>query len=539
MGGAYIDRKGIMTPATKPLTVFHIDLNFIALREDYLRHWLRQLADMGYNAILWELENKVQWETCPECVDPEALSKERFRAILDDARALGLEPIPLLQTIGHGEYVMLHEPYVSLRENPERHDCYCTSNPQARQFLRRWISEYVELFGDIRFFHLGGDEAYEFGTCPICREVIKRDGHHKLYADHLLDIATPLTERGIRLCVWADMVLAHPAELANVSRDIVLWDWNYAASDLNNPQVRVWGDAYYTPETIPAATRAAFPQLFFADGKINPFYTVDFLLDNGYEVVLCSAARSGGSPVHCGRHQRHAENVAGCARKAAQAGLTGTCVTSWGIRQYSYETQAQWLLLAPMLMQDPTLPYAQLLEMVGRQLFGCDPTQFYQAITLIGAPFLFDLTGDLGFQWNRLKDQLPAPAGFMANQIAILKKDRRWGDAPQRQLAETGAGLIQGCWLLQETALQATRGFRVLNAWLDAARLQLLQMQLAQGLLATAEGEAVDNVAYAELAAELRESFRKNAEIGQCPGSAARNAGLLYTPSLDYFDTRN
>ena len=87
-------------PADEPLVVFHIDCNFVNLQPNYLRHWLRTVASMGYNAVLWELEDKVRWETCPECVWPEALTKDAFRDILDYCRRIGLEPIPLLQTNG-------------------------------------------------------------------------------------------------------------------------------------------------------------------------------------------------------------------------------------------------------------------------------------------------------------------------------------------------------------------------------------------------------------------------------------------------------
>ncbi len=104
------------TSSTSPLVIFHMNMNYASLREDYIRVWLKKLAEMGYNAILWELEDKVQWETCPECVWPEALSKETFRSILANSRELGLEPIPLLQTAGHAQYVLVQEKYFSDRE---------------------------------------------------------------------------------------------------------------------------------------------------------------------------------------------------------------------------------------------------------------------------------------------------------------------------------------------------------------------------------------------------------------------------------------
>lgn len=133
---------------SRPRMIFHMDLNYVRLKTDYLRKWLEIIARTGYDAVLWEVEDKIRWETCPECVWPEAMSKKEFSGLLDHARALGLESIPLLQTVGHAEYVLMHDRYADLRELPDRHDCYCTSNPQARRLITDWIDEYLDLFGD-------------------------------------------------------------------------------------------------------------------------------------------------------------------------------------------------------------------------------------------------------------------------------------------------------------------------------------------------------------------------------------------------------
>ena len=61
----------------EPLIVFHIDLNSVSLKESYIKKWLKKVSDMGYNAVLWEVENEIQWETCPECVSPDAFSKDK------------------------------------------------------------------------------------------------------------------------------------------------------------------------------------------------------------------------------------------------------------------------------------------------------------------------------------------------------------------------------------------------------------------------------------------------------------------------------
>ena len=86
--------------------IFHLDFNFLMLTKEEIRRQLASVAAMGYNAILWELEDKVRFETIAPCIHPDALSKEEFAEILAYSRNLGLEPIPLLQTLGHGEYVL-------------------------------------------------------------------------------------------------------------------------------------------------------------------------------------------------------------------------------------------------------------------------------------------------------------------------------------------------------------------------------------------------------------------------------------------------
>jgi hypothetical protein len=69
----------LMTTNTYPnkLVIFHIDLNSVSLREDYLRKWINQVSDMGFNAILWEIKDEILWETCPECVSPDVAPAEK------------------------------------------------------------------------------------------------------------------------------------------------------------------------------------------------------------------------------------------------------------------------------------------------------------------------------------------------------------------------------------------------------------------------------------------------------------------------------
>ncbi len=521
------------------LKVFHVDMNMVSLKKDYITALLHKLAAMDYNAILWELENKVQWETCPECVDGDALSKADFREILEVSRRLGLEPIPLLQTVGHAEYILIHPPYHKFRENPDRHDCYCTSNPEVRTFVRNLVLEYLDLFGPLNHFHLGGDEAYEFGSCPVCKEYCQKHGSNRLYAEYLADIAKPVFERGVRPGIWPDMVLHHPEELDAVSRDFMMWDWNYWGStvDPNHQCAIAWGVAMFQkPEDVPEHIRQTFPDII-KDGRLNPFHTVDFLKRHGYDVILCSASRSAQDSNHCGRHHIHAPNIYSCTRKAMESSLAGFCVTSWAIRMHPYETQLPWLMLGTVTAALPVPDYQDALDRVSEKLFGQVHRDFFTALNLIGQSFWFNNSRHLGIQWNALKDGTKPPAGFIATIVAQLQEDTvQWKNAPDA-LAKSGREIREGIAMLNglfdELATANSPGLATVEAWLLAGNLQMLQLALARAALRRADGVPLPVETLRETVATAKALYQA-ARPGETAASVKWNAEQVYDSLADY-----
>ena len=131
----------------KPELIFHLDFNTCVMNRKTVLGLLDHVAKQGYTAILWEIENAVRFDCAPEIASPDAFSQAEFREVLAHAKSLGLEPIPLMQTIGHGEYVLDHDKYRHLREDPNEKDCYCPSKPETLAFLKALLHEYLEMFG--------------------------------------------------------------------------------------------------------------------------------------------------------------------------------------------------------------------------------------------------------------------------------------------------------------------------------------------------------------------------------------------------------
>ena len=514
------------------LNIFHMDFNYIALRKDYLRAWLRRLPALGFNAILWELEDKVQWETCPECVWPEALSKTEFKELLAETRALGLEPIPLLQTVGHAEYVLQHPPYHSFRELSDRHDCYCTSNAQVTTFLKAWIAEYLELFGDLRYFHLGGDEAYVFGKCPRCSADPTPQGRNKLFGNHIRALAEPLLKHHIRPGIWNDMIMADPGATGLSPRDFVIWDWNYWDTEQPPQRINLHALGQYSQATI--ATKGIlndFPNLVDSAGHLRPFGSVQILKKYGFEIFLCSSSRSYGDTFFCPR-PLHAANIVGAAQTVAAENLLGHCVTSWAIRLNDYATQIPYLGLAARATAGQSS--ATLLADYCRELFGADPAKFIKAIHLLGVSLPFMQSGTSGVQWNTLKDSLPAPAGYLQQYLADLTK--KYPSTPtshQAALRQAVTDIPEGIKLLTEMFAEAKAGFDILDGWLTGARHQLATALIAQRIFTADNDPALPALLTQhkhEYAAYLR--HREDAR------SAEKNAGLAYDALIDLFQAR-
>ena len=337
--------------------IFHIDFNSASLKHETISDMLKVAAESGYTAVLWEIEDKVRLDTIPDCISPEAMTKLEFRELLAESRALGLKAIPLMQTFGHAEYVLKNDAYRGLREVPYRHDCYCVLKPETKDFLKRLLAEYLELFreADVKWFHLGGDEAVAFGSCPVCSK--RRD--LDVYAEHLNFMAEALRARNIRPCIWSDMIVdpKRRQDIDLLPKDFVVFHWDYYLG------------------VVPGASRS---------NGVLPF-----LLDHGFNVVFTSSASCGGDGAIMPDLRYHRLNILKGIELTKKYGLDGHCVSSWSIRQ------------TPKHMQIP------LIRLGGDGVWTIGPE--YDALTR-WSPKLCDLDGR---GWHPFKDSTVPPPGYV------------------------------------------------------------------------------------------------------------------------------
>ena len=482
------------------MTGFHIDMNIAQFTRGYLEKWLKELARLGYDTVIWEVENNIRWETCPECASPDAFTKNEFREIIALCRGLGLEPIPLFQTIGHCEYVLKHRKYRDFAETPGRIDQYCPQNPDLPAFLSKWIDEYLEIFGPVKYFHLGADEAWSLGSCPKCGDYAARHSLSRLYIDHVNAVAAPLIRKGIKPIIWADMVLHHYEDIDKLARDIVLFDWMY---DIRKGmgKVWVWGREWFTRETLPPEVLAEFGDFLFPEGdepgrEPEAFYHADYLAAKGFKVVKCPASSSYGDNVFAPRNWFHMANTFDSAQKGLEERLAGVALTSWTVHLFPWELQLACIDIPPYLAEHPRASMETYQDAFMRARFGISDKRFWRACGLLSKNCLFTHTASIGHN----KSALPVPLDHVAKTIDKIKNEGRIaGEAEncRQRLAEYTEALS----LFDALGRKVKEGQDILAVWKLASRNLINRAECSLALLHGAMGEKTDA---SEILAEMR-----------------------------------
>ncbi len=208
--------------------VIHLDLKGVQPTVTRFLSLLEFFAAARYTAVLIEWEDTFPWKHDLRWRSPTAYTEEEVRQITAKAAALGLELIPLIQTLGHMENFLLHPEYLPLRENAAENDLLNPLAPGAPELVATLVEEVLALMPDLRRFHLGGDEAWRFGTHPDTRAYIEEHGSGALYLHHVEPLLERLLDRGIRPMLWHDMMVRwDDTALARLAPKSDLVGWGY------------------------------------------------------------------------------------------------------------------------------------------------------------------------------------------------------------------------------------------------------------------------------------------------------------------------
>ncbi|WP_422657792.1 family 20 glycosylhydrolase [Paenibacillus sp. EC2-1] len=206
----------------------HFDLKGGVPTGEYLADLIKELGHYKINTILMEYEDKLQYSGHPKLATKSALSQADVQQLVKLADQHHIQIIPLVQALGHAEYMIRHDEYAHLRESHDWNQQMCPCHPGSFELFSDLFQELIRLHPNSNYFHIGGDEAHQLGECPSCAKIEQEVGKYALYAEYIAKICHYVIEAGKTPIIWDDMFTRHAPELmCKLPKETVLMYWNY------------------------------------------------------------------------------------------------------------------------------------------------------------------------------------------------------------------------------------------------------------------------------------------------------------------------
>ena len=214
-----------------------------------LRKFLRLCAALKFTHVIIEFWGTLKFDCMTELGWKNAYAKDEVRPIINEARELGLEIIPMFNHWGHaafsrgmyGKHVVLDQNMSLVTYFSENGWRWAIEKEKVRSLLRAARRELIELCGEGSYFHIGCDEADGFTYSKNELDFI---------CDFINETADELKKIGRRAIAWGDMFLhkhnSYKAEnryichaptmeteeymLERLDKSIIIADWQYDAT---------------------------------------------------------------------------------------------------------------------------------------------------------------------------------------------------------------------------------------------------------------------------------------------------------------------
>lgn len=222
------------------------------------------LPSCGFNAVIIDVGEGMQYETHPELAIPGAWSKEELRAEVKRIRTMGLEPIPKLN------FSSCHDAWLGE---------YSRMKGTAKYYevIKELIDEVCEVFAPVRYFHVGMDEE----DVPNHKKAMTIIRCNDLWCHDLYFYMDCVEKNGARPWIWGDFYWAHADIFGKkIPHECLISNWWYERL-LTRP------DGSYLPknemDTYVALAELGYDQVPCASTWVchqNMAQTVKFCLDH-------------------------------------------------------------------------------------------------------------------------------------------------------------------------------------------------------------------------------------------------------------------
>jgi len=316
------------------MRMFHFDLKSIPLEFEYIKYMIEELAEHKINSVLLEYEDKFPFKKHPDIQVDSAMTPEQIQELIAFCKSHCVEPIPLVQSYGHLEYILTKEHYKHLREDSMGLNEICGTNPEAKALIFSMMEEVINAHPGLKYFHIGGDEPFRVRFCPECQKIINEQGKGGLYFQHILPVIEFIQKKGIIPIIWDDMLITHPEIAAQLPKPLIINYWNYNAYTDTTDKVLVRGigilnldEALKDPDKEKIDIYKKYWQCDKFPEEAKTFPLVKYYQDLGYEVIGAGASRCSAQTTLS--IDKRSENMRYFSKRIYEENALGILSTSW------------------------------------------------------------------------------------------------------------------------------------------------------------------------------------------------------------------
>lgn len=474
------------------IIAYHYDLKHGLWNRASLESMVDKLAAWGYNTLVLEIEDNLQFKAAPHVAAKHAMTHAEMADFAQYCRDRKLDLIPLVQSLGHAEYVVGKPQYAHLRESEHIHNQYDPFSEEARRLIMALFDEAIEATQTRTWFHIGGDETWSLGSSDQAKAYITKHGMGALYWQHILPLCEHIHQRGLRPMIWADMFLTYPELIKEVPDYVLLVDWDYWTTSDKPEEIMIWG-GYRTGHRNATANASQYPEVLRKpefkkylhpytqdeNKQFKSFYCTDALQGHGVKDVIVAPANScfgdlPGSP----RNHVHIPNCWYAARKGLAA-ASGMMVTSWSVRHVHHELRQLGTFAAAQAIHQTEYDFDAICRAYSQWMHGVELPDYPRAVLLAGQGL--DIT---------------QAASFVSGRSSLLKGDDEYNRKLEELIVTHGGrkkllahcqslrdGYVEAKELFTQMLTKAEQNVYLFDFWFEGLDLSLLHLDFVVAMI--------------------------------------------------------
>lgn len=159
-----------------------------------------------------------------------------IKELEDWGRKYFVEIVPIFQTLGHLENVLIEDEFVAMAEFPGSSSLSITDS-SALAYLEKSIPEVSQAFSSL-YFNIGADESFDVGKGEN-EALLHRHGIDYLHLQHYFKVFDLVRKQHKKIMMYADILQKYPEIFSGLPKDIILVYWAYQPNYIYSPSEKL------------------------------------------------------------------------------------------------------------------------------------------------------------------------------------------------------------------------------------------------------------------------------------------------------------